>query len=172
MQTKRVMTWLAVAGLVAGAAVFGVAQAVDGSGGGSGGSPGPGRAMHGGGFGGMGPMRGLMRDLDLTDEQRTQLRSIAKTSWERSAARRAELESLRKQIETTVIANGFNEAEIRGLIEARSSLLADTMVDVVRAMAEMRSVLTPEQQKRFDERRAESESRRGERKARHPGRES
>lgn len=168
MQTKRVVTWVAVAGLVAGAAVFGVAQAVDGPDGG----PGPRWAMHGGGFGGMGPMRGLMRDLDLTDEQRTQIRGIAKTGWEQSAARRAELEGLRKQVEATVIANGFNEAEVRGLIEARPSLLTDAMVDVVRTMAEMRSVLTPEQQKRFDERRAEAESRRGEHKARRSGKES
>jgi len=168
MQKKRVVTWLAVAGLVAGAAVFGVAQAVDGPGGGKGSHWG----MYGGGFGGMGPMRGLMRDLDLTDEQRTQLRAIAKSGWEQSAARRADLDNLRKQVETTVITNGFNEAEVRGLIETRSALLTDTMVDVVRAMAEMRSVLTPEQQKLFDERRAEAELRRGERKARRSGKDS
>jgi Spy/CpxP family protein refolding chaperone len=126
--------------------------------------------MHGGG--GMGSLRGLMHDLDLTDEQRTQLRTVARSGWEQSAARRAELDSLRKQVEATVIANGFDEAEVRGLIEARSALLTESMVDVVRAMAEMRSVLTPEQQKLFDERRAEAESRRSERKARRSGKDS
>jgi len=170
MQTKRIVTWLAVAGLVAGAGVVGVAQAVDGRGGGPGGGRGPSWAMHGGG--GMGSLRGLMHDLDLTDEQRTQLRTIARSGWEQSAARRTELDSLRKQIEATVIANGFNEAEVRGLIEARSALLTESMVDVVRAMAEMRSVLTPEQQELFDERRAEAESRRSERKAGRSGKES
>ncbi len=170
MKTKRFAKWLAIAALVAGAGALGVAQAI--AGGDSEGGPGPRWGMHGGGFGGMGSMRGMMRDLDLTDEQRTRLRSIATTGWEQSAARRTELDSLRKQIETTVIANGFNEAEVRGLIEARSSLLTDAMVDVVRTMAEMRSVLTPEQQKQFDERRSESESRRKEHKARRTDKES
>lgn len=172
MRARRAITWLAVAGLVTGAGALGVARAMDGPYGEPGGGHGPRWAMHGGGFGGMGPMRGLMRDLDLTEEQRTRLRSIATTGWEQSAARRAELQGLRQQIETTVIANGFDEPAVRALIEARSSLLTDTMVDVVRTLAEMRSVLTPEQQKRFDEQRAEFEARRAERKARRPDKES
>lgn len=169
MRPNRAITWVAVASLVAGAGALGVAQATDGP---RSGGHGPRWAMHDGGFGAMGSMRGLMRDLDLTEEQRNRLRSIATTSWEQGAARRTELKALRQQIEATVIANGYDEAVVRSLIEARSSLLTETMVDVVRTMAEMRSVLTPEQQKRFDEQRAEFEARRAGRKARHPGKES
>jgi Spy/CpxP family protein refolding chaperone len=39
------------------------------------------------------------------------------------------------------------------------------MVDMVRGASEMRAVLTPEQQKLFDQRRAEFEARRAERRA-------
>jgi len=59
-----------------------------------------------------------------------------------------------------VIANGFNEAEIQGIIDSKGMLLNDLMLDVVRAMADMRNVLTPEQLKRLAERRAEFEVRR------------
>jgi Spy/CpxP family protein refolding chaperone len=48
--------------------------------------------------------------------------------------------------------------------------MADLMVDMVRGMSEMRAVLTPEQQQRFDAWRAEREAKRAERRARRAGR--
>jgi|CXWL01.1.fsa_nt_gi Spy/CpxP family protein refolding chaperone len=156
MRTKRVVGWIAVASLVIAVGGFGLARAVDSSD-----VPrGLGWAMHGGGFPGLGPMRGLLHDLDLTEEQRSQLRTIARTAWEQSADERSELQALRRQIESTVIANGFNEAEIQGIIDSKGMLLNDMLLDVVRAMADMRNVLTPEQLRRFAERRAEFEARR------------
>ena len=153
MQTKHIVGWITVASLVMAAGGLGLARAMDSSDS----HRGPGWSMHGGGFGKLGPMRGLLRDLDLTDEQRSQLRAIARSAWEQSAAERSELQTLRRQIESAVIANGFNEAEVQGLIDSKGMLLNDMMLDVVRTMAEMRDVLTPEQLKNLAERRAEIE---------------
>lgn len=116
----------------------------------------------GGGFGGM----SALRDLDLSDEQRTQVRSIMQNSWQQGAARRQELQSLRQELETTVLKNGFNEAEVRALITARTPLMTDQMVDMVRTMAEVRAVLTPEQQQALDAKRAERKARRHKRDGR------
>jgi Spy/CpxP family protein refolding chaperone len=151
MQTKRIVGWITVASLVLAVGGLGLARAMDGPDG----HRGPGWAMLNGGFGGPGPMRGLLRDLDLTEEQRSQLRNLAKSAWVQSEDRRSELHALRRQIESAVLTNGFNEAEIQGLIDSKGMLLNDMLLDVVRTMAEMRDVLTPEQLKRLAERRAE-----------------
>lgn len=151
-RTKRLTRWAAIGLITAAVAAGSVAWAVDGARG------------HGPGFGmGFGPMRELMADLDLSAEQREQLRTIARTGWEQSADERAELDALRQQIETTVRTNGFNEAEVRALVDTGTPVLAALMVDMVRGLAEMRAVLTPEQQKLFDERRAQFAAERGRR---------
>jgi Spy/CpxP family protein refolding chaperone len=164
-RTRRIVRWTAILATAGAVAALGVAQAGGGHGPGSYGFGGPGFGMMG-----MGPMRGLMADLDLTDDQRHQLRTIVRNGWEQSAAQRARLDELRRQIESTVRANGFNEAEVRALVDSGTPVMADLIVDMVRGMSEMRAVLTPEQQQRFDAWRAEREAQRAERRARRAGR--
>jgi Spy/CpxP family protein refolding chaperone len=162
-RTRRVVRWTAVLATAGALVALGVAQA--GGGRGDHGFGGPGFGMMG-----MGPMRGLFADLDLTDDQKNQLRSIVRDGWEQSAAQRARLDELRQQIESTVRTNGFNEAEVRALVDSGTPVMADLMVDMVRGISEMRAVLTPEQQQRFDAWRAEREAKRAERRARRAGR--
>jgi Spy/CpxP family protein refolding chaperone len=164
-RTRRIVRWTAILATAGAVAALGVAQAGGGHGPGSYGFGGPGFGMMG-----MGPMRGLVADLDLTDDQRHQLRTIVRNGWEQSAAQRARLDELRRQIESTVRANGFNEAEVRALVDSGTPVMADLIVDMVRGMSEMRAVLTPEQQQRFDAWRAEREAQRAERRARRAGR--
>lgn len=158
-RTRRIVRWTAIAAAATAVAGWGLAQARDG-----------GFGHHGGGMGfgpgfGLGPMRGLMADLDLTEDQKTQLRTIVKRGFEGSAGERAQLDALRKELEASVAANGFNEAEVRAIVARGSPVLTELMVDMVRGASEMRAVLTPEQQKLFDQRRAEFEARRAERRA-------
>lgn len=163
MQTRarRIVRWTAVIAAAGAVAALGVAQAGGGRGPGGYGFGGPGFAMMG-----MGPMRGLMADLDLTDDQKGQLRTIVRNGWEQSATQRARLDELRRQIEASVRTNGFNEAEVRALVDSGTPVMADLVVEMVRGMSEMRAVLTPEQQQLFDARRAEREAKRAERRAR------
>jgi Spy/CpxP family protein refolding chaperone len=158
-RTRRIVRWTAILAATGILAAWGIASA-DGPRGGHGFGP----SMPG--MGGFGAMRGLLADLDLSDDQKTQLRTIARSGWEQSADERAQLDALRKQIEGTVAANGFNEVEVRALVESGTPVMADLMVDMVRGLSEMRAVLTPEQQQLFDTRRAEFEARRAERRAR------
>lgn len=158
-RTRRIVRWTAIAAAATAVAGWGLAQARDGGFGHHGGGPGL-------GFGGFGPLRGLMADLDLTDDQKTQLRAIAKRGFEGSAAERAQLDALRKELEASVTANGFNEAEVRAIVARGTPVLTELLVDMVRGASEMRAVLTPEQQRQFDARRAEFEARRAERRER------
>lgn len=165
-RTRRIIRWTAVIAAAGAIAALGVAQA--------GGARGDGGHGFGAGFGmmGMGPMRGLMSDLNLTTEQKDQLRTIVRDGWQQSANQRTQLDSLRQQIEAAVRANGFNEAEVRTLVDSGMPIMADLMVDMVRRMSEMRAVLTPEQQQLFDQRRAEREAKRAERRAKRAERSS
>lgn len=164
-RTRRVVRWTAVIATAGALVALGVAQAGGGRGDHGFGAPGFGMM-------GMGPMRGLFSDLDLTDDQKDQLRTIVRSSWEQSATQRARLDELRQQIEATVRTNGFNEAEVRALVDSGAPVMADLMVDMVRGMSEMRAVLTPEQRQQFDTWRAEREAKRAERRARRAERSS
>jgi Spy/CpxP family protein refolding chaperone len=161
-RTQRIVRWTAIAAAATAVAGWGLAQAREGGFGHHGGGPGFGPGF---GLGGFGPLRGLMADLDLTDDQQAQLRAIAKRGFAASADERAQLDALRKELEATVTANGFNEAEVRAIAARGTPVLTELMVDMVRGASEMRAVLTPEQQRLFDERRAEFEARRAERRA-------
>jgi len=164
-RTRRLVRWTAILGATGAIAAWGIAEAVDGQRG----HGGPGFGMFPM-MGAMGPMRGLMADLNLSDDQKNQLRTIVRDGWEQSADERVQLEAIRQQIEASVKAGGFNEAEVRALVDSGTPIMAGLMVDMVRGMSEMRAVLTPEQQQLFDTRRAEFEARRAERRARRAGR--
>ena len=157
-RTRRIVRWTAIAATATAVAGWGLAQARDGGFGHHGGGPGF-------GLGGFGPLRGLMADLDLTDDQKTQLRAIAKRGFEQTADERAQLDALRQEVEASIKANGFNEAEVRAIAARGTPALTELMVDMARGASEMRAVLTPEQQQRFDARRAEFQARRAERRA-------
>jgi Spy/CpxP family protein refolding chaperone len=161
IRTRRLVRWTAILAATGAIAAWGIAEAVDGQRGFGG--PGPGMFPM---MGAMGPMRGLLADLDLTDDQKSQLRAIVRNGWEQSADERVQLEAIRQQIEASVTAGGFNEPEVRALVDSGTPIMASLMVDMIRGMSEMRAVLTPEQQQIFDTRRAEFEARRAERRAR------
>jgi Spy/CpxP family protein refolding chaperone len=112
---------------------------------------------------GMGPMRGLMRDLDLSEEQRARIGDIMKSAWEQGAAERQALQGIRAKVEEAVAAEGFDEARVRGIIESGMPPLTESFVRMARTMAEVRTVLTPEQREKLDARRAELREQREER---------
>lgn len=176
MRSNTAKNWMAIAGLVGTLSLAGTAMAADGT---------PGDApkskenkswsQHGDGhrsssFKGMrggkaGPMREL-RGLDLTDEQRSQVRTIMETSRTQNKARWQEIQTLRKQLKASVDANGFDEANVRAQIEAGAPLMTELMVDRFRTQAQIRNVLTPEQLQKLDERRTERQKRHEERRGR------
>ena len=116
---------------------------------------GPGTAkMDHGHRGRHGPLGFLAHELNLSDAQRDQIQAIFKASWDESASWRTQLDGLRQQVHDSVVANGFNEPQVRALVEANSPVMVAMTVHGIATLAKVRAVLTPEQQQRLDELRA------------------
>src|SRR6266581_1947274 len=99
--------------------------------------PGP-----GGAFG-----HGLLRELNLTDDQRQQIHKIVEQSMEGTRAQRAELRQLgEKRFQGTLTAD--EEARAKTLHEQMQTSMKDTESKIV-------AVLTPEQKARIEELRKE-----------------
>ena len=108
-------------------------------------------AMMGGPMMGAGKMNRFMlkaldRHLDLSDEQHAAIEQIIDDSRTEGRALRAEFQPLFEQIRANVEQDGFDEDEIRILLENQSPRMIDMMMLRIRTMAEIRAQLTPEQQ--------------------------
>jgi len=84
----------------------------------------------------------FLRKLDLSAEQRSEIGQIMRES--RSEGR-AEMRQLREEIRASIEAGGYNEDQVRILIESNAQLLVDNMVRAVRLQAAIDAVLTEEQ---------------------------
>ncbi len=92
----------------------------------------------------------IARQLDMTAEQKTQVREVlddARPEADRLAdamiANRAAMKAFRKN-ET------FSEAEIRAIADQQGSLVADMMVLHARVHSQIKDILSPEQLERFE----------------------
>ena len=110
----------------------------------------------GGGRGGMIP---ALRQLDLTDAQRDQIREIGERNCNASVALMESLRTTREALNQAVMADVVNESAIRGLAARIAPLEADAAVQRAYANAEMMSVLTPDQRAELKEVQAEQQAR-------------
>lgn len=161
---KRVAGVLALAGsLAVGGAAMSAAQGPGGPGGpaaegrGWGGHRGPGGP---GGFGGGGFL--MLRGVDLTDQQREQIRGIVGQHKEEFKAVREKLRAARDAQRTASEATPFDENGIRTAATALGAAEGDLAVLTARVRSEALQVLTPEQQTALQTRKAEMEKRRAE----------
>ena len=106
----------------------------------------------------MGPaIRGLktMIQLNLSDSQKSKILSIIeKYDNERESLRRSlreASEDLTRALETET----FNEDEVRDALRRRAPIREELLVTRLKMMAELKTVLTPEQRQLFKERRAQ-----------------
>lgn len=88
---------------------------------------------------------GMLRRLDLSEDQRTQIAAIRERARNQAGPAREQMQALRAEISASIENGGYDEARVRALIEARSQLLVDNMLRRVRTQAEIAAVLTPEQ---------------------------
>jgi protein CpxP len=125
--------FVSIAALVAGIVVFAAAQS-------------PGRQQ-----GGPPPpppppnLDRMARDLNLTDAQKAQIKTILDAERAAMEASRPKFEDLRKQIEAATANGQFDEATVRGLANQQAQLMADQMVEHERAKSQIYNVLTPDQ---------------------------
>lgn len=109
-------------------------------------SDGPRAEMRGGG------MHGL-RGLDLTQEQREQVRKIFQ---EQSPAMRDRMEVARKaqqELRALALSPNFDSARARDLADAAAKAHADAAVLRAEGMSKVAALLTPEQRAKLEERR-------------------
>ena len=116
---------------------------------------------------------GFGRGIELTDAQKTQMRSIMESSREANAAVHQQLAELRRQSREAMKASQFDEARFRQLAQQEAALSVEMKVSRARTMSTIyNTVLTAEQRAKVDEmaakraeKRSERQQKRGEKRA-------
>jgi periplasmic protein CpxP/Spy len=117
---------------------------------------GPGRGGPGGPFG----MAGLpLRELDLTDAQRQQVRTIMESHRDEQKAIGDRMRTARQALQNAIAADAFDEAAIRAKAAEVAAVDADAAVLQAKVRAAVAAILTPEQAKKAKELRTEMENR-------------
>lgn len=128
---------------------------------------GGGRGMGRGGPGAeFGRMAFGLRQLDLSDAQRTQIRTIMQSRRDEFKALGEKARAARNRLQDAVRADGVNEEAIRTASGDLAQVQADIAVLRARVHQEVVATLTPEQQQKAKQLRAEAEKRREERRQR------
>lgn len=109
----------------------------------------------------------VFRDLDLTQEQRQQMRESKKTSREDNKAYRQDVRAINKQIRDLVRTDSFDADAVMALIEQRSPLKEEMALNSAQSKNQIWNVFTDDQQATLLEAAADREPRaRGEFKRR------
>lgn len=117
---------------------------------GMGGHPGMG---HMGAKCGMGMERGIWKQLDLTDAQKTQLQQLRQQDREAmKAGFKANMQEIRashEQMQKLVMADNFDQAAVKDLAQKMADKGVEAQVAMAKSRHDMFSVLTPEQKQEF-----------------------
>ncbi len=101
------------------------------------------------GFGG-GRMPGRMfRNLDLTDQQRTEIKKIMEAERSIMQPVHEQLRENREALKTATKDGQFNEAEVTKLAEKQGDLMAQVIVSRERVQSQIWQILTPEQREKL-----------------------
>jgi protein CpxP len=135
---KRILVVASIAVLVVGATIFALAQ----------GHQGPGEKRRGG----PGDMvEHMSRELNLTDAQKEQVKTILESQRSTEEERHAKLDEIRKQIDAATANGQFDEAQVRTLANQQAQIMADEMVDHARMHSKIYALLTAEQRTKADQ---------------------
>jgi len=92
------------------------------------------------------PMAAITRHLDLSEDQQTTIRQSFEDSREQGQVLRQQIDGLRKQVTESIRTNGYQEEQVRLMVEKNIPLMVDAMMLRIGTMAEIYEQLTPEQQ--------------------------
>jgi Spy/CpxP family protein refolding chaperone len=128
--------------------------------------PPPGGRHGGPGEGGRGGRDGLLghlsRELNLTDEQKAQIKKIQDSFEESTKALREQMRTLHESQPDPLANNTFDEAAVRTAAQARANVQVEMEVAHARMMSQVLAILTAEQKAQLAARRQEFERRRPE----------
>ncbi|AXY00064.1 periplasmic repressor CpxP [Vibrio alfacsensis] len=119
---------------------------------------------------GMGMDRGIMRQLDLTDAQKNQLKDMREANKaemkakfaDGKEARMAERQAHHDKVQALLLADNFDEAAANDLAKEMVEKQTDRRVKMLEKKHQMLSVLTPEQKAKFVELQKERQQKCGE----------
>jgi protein CpxP len=117
---------------------------------------GRGEAMHG----------GMLRGINLTDDQKAKVKQISESFRESTKALRQELQTKRQALRQTSEGGTFDEALTTQKLTEMAGLQAKLMGEQFKMRQEILSVLTPEQKTQLEQKRAEFKARWAERRGR------
>jgi protein CpxP len=142
MKTKLIVVVSVMALLLCGAAMIASAQA-------PGGPEGPG--FHGG-HGGFGPMGHMFRELDLTDAQKEQVKSLMQANQPNMKTVMQQMAENRKALLTATANGAYDAAKIQLLANQQAQLQAAMTVQHEALQHQVyTTVLTPEQRLKADQ---------------------
>ncbi|MGF1843668.1 CpxP family protein [Vibrio clamense] len=99
--------------------------------------------------------KGMMRQLDLTDEQRDQLKEMREAGRKemkgKYAEKRAEMQTHHAKVQALVLADNFDEAAANDLAKEMVEQQSERRVQMMKKKHEMFSVLTAEQKAKVQE---------------------
>ena len=122
-----------------------------------------GRGGHKGhGFGGMRGERGIFRQLNLTEDQKTKIKQIRETFAQSNKPLRDQLRAKRQELRQASEGGTFNEALATQKLTEMASLEAKLMGERHKLHQEMLAVLTAEQKAQLEQAKAQFKTRRGE----------
>ena len=147
---NRILIIAGIAVLVIGAAALAIGRGFQGGGWHAFQGPeGHGRGPDGHGHGDM--LEHMARELNLTDAQKAQVKTIMESAESSSQGTREKLEEVHKQIEAATANGQFDETQVRTLASQQAQLEADMMVEHLRAKSKVFAILTAEQRTKAEE---------------------
>ena len=158
MNTKSITRFLVASSIALGVASLAQAQPAPGSGEGAHAHR---AAMHGHGHGhGHGGMRGMFRQLNLTEAQQDQIFKIHHDQAPAFREQAKKARAARAELRKLAHADRLDEGQLRRAADAQAKAMSDLAVMHAQTLNRVRSVLTPEQRTQFDKLR-EQRGRRG-----------
>ena len=115
----------------------------------SGGMQGEMGGMQGGMMGRGATLERLVQPLDLTDAQRTQVQALWRTHREGTGRIEADIEVMRLDVRALLEADPVHVPKVQELVQAIAAKHADLYLAHLTLMQDVRTLLSPEQQKTF-----------------------
>ena len=112
----------------------------------------------------------FLRDLNLSDAQKAQVKQIMDSFESSTKPLRDRLDALHESEVSTLFKDGaFDEAAVRASAQERANVMVEMDVARARMMSQVYAILTPEQKTLVAQRRQQMEQRRQEWKQKHAG---
>lgn len=118
-----------------------------------------GEGHHGGEFGKCASDRGIFKELNLTDAQKDQLKTMREQGRQEmrakfagnNEARQAEMQAYHAQVQQLLLADNFDQAQANTLAKQMVEKQTERRVQMMARQHKMLSVLTPEQKTQYAE---------------------